>query len=475
MNNLAELLTLLQSGLRYTLLIKALLISIFFCLICEGSTAATQSDKITAPTDKEVVAKVDEYMNALSGLNRFRGTILIARDGRVVLSRSYGLASLEDEVPNTRQTKFHLASITKQFTAAAIMMLQERGLLSVQDPVCKYLSPCPAAWRPVTIHHLLTMSSGIPNFTDFPDWLRTRALPATLTDAIERFRDKPLDFQPGEKYSYSNSGYVLLAYIIERVSGRTYEGFLRENIFAPLGMVNTGYDDNKVVLKRRAIGYAREGIRLVRAPYLSMGIVKGAGGLYSTVDDLYLWDQALYAGKLISKKSLDAMFTIYQGDYGYGWHIDRQFNRKRFFYAGVQIGFKPSIDRYMDDRVAIIILNNADDVFVNSASRDLAAIVFGEKYNLPKQRSAVKLDPKVYDDYVGQYQLEPDFILTLTKEGDRLVGKAEGRTFELLPETETKFFIREYDAQIMFTFVKDEKGRVTHLIYNRNQRAPKIS
>lgn len=428
----------------------------------------------TARPDKDIVRKTGEYMNALAKLNRFRGSILVARGGKVLASGSYGMASLEDDVPNTRQTKFHLASVTKQFTATAIMMLQERGRLSVQDPVCKYVPDCPGAWRAVTLHHLLTMSSGVPNFTDFPDWLQTRALPSTLTDAIARFKDKPLDFQPGEKYNYSNSGYVLLAYVIEKVSGRTYEGFLRENIFAPLGMWNTGYDDNKVVLKRRAVGYSREGIRLVRAPYLSMGVVKGAGGLYSTVDDLFLWDQALYAGKLISKKSLDAMFTIYQGDYGYGWHVDKQFNRRRVFYAGVQIGYKPSIDRYVDDGVTVILLNNSDDVFVNSASRDLAAIVFGEKYNLPKERPSIILEPKIYDAYIGQYELGPDFILSVAKDGNKLIGEAEGRRFELVPETDTKFFVREYDAQIMFTFVKDEKGQVTHLLYNRTQRAPKL-
>jgi CubicO group peptidase (beta-lactamase class C family) len=427
-----------------------------------------------APPDQEIVGKVDEYMNALSRLNRFNGSIRVARDGKVLVSRNYGVANLEDNIPNTPKTKFHLASITKQFTATAILMLQERGKLNVQDPICKYLAECPAAWQQITIHHLLTHSSGIPNFTDFPDWLQTRALPSTFASTLLRFKDKPLDFQPGEKYNYSNSGYILLGYIIEKVSGRTYEGFLRDSIFVPLRMLNTGYDDNKVLIEHRAIGYSREGIRLVRAPYLNMSTVKAAGGLYSTVEDLFIWSQAFDTEKLLSKKSLDAMFTIYKGDYGYGWHIDKQFNRRRANHGGVQIGFKTNIDRYLDHRVSIILLSNFDDAFINSASRDLAAIVFGEKYNLPKERPAITLDPKVYDAYVGQYELGADFILTVTKEGSRLMGEADGRKFELFPETETKFFVREYDAQIMFVFGKDEKGQVTHLTYNRNQNAPKL-
>ncbi len=176
----------------------------------------------------------------------------------------------------------------------------------------------------------------------------------------------------------------------------------------------TGYDDNNGLIEHRAIGYSREGIRLVRAPYLNMSTVKAAGGLYSTVEDLFMWSQALDSEKLLSKKSLEAMFTIYKGDYGYGWHIDKQFNRRRANHGGVQIGFKTNIDRYLDDRVRIILLSNFDDAFINSASRDLAAIVFGEKYNLPKEHPSITLDPKVYDVYVGQYELGADFILTIT-------------------------------------------------------------
>lgn len=458
----------LKPGIKFFLILTSAWVTL------AGLISFAQSSKPGAVPDQEVVAKVNEYMNALTRLNRFRGTILVAREGRVLTSSSYGLANLEDEIQNARQTKFHLASITKTFTAMAIMILHERGRLNVQDPICKYLTDCPAAWQPVTIHHLLTMSSGIPNFTDFPDWLQTRAQPSNYASTIARFKDKPLDFQPGEKYNYSNSGYVLLAQIVERISGRTYEGFLRENIFSSLRMINTGYDDNKVVLKHRAIGYAREGLRLVRAPYLNLSVVKGAGGLYSTVDDLFLWDQALYTQKLVSRKSLETIFTIHKGDFGYGWHIDEQFKRRRIFYDGVQIGFKSSITRYPDDQVTIILLTNADDVFINSALRDLGAILFGEKYSLPKERATVPQDAKIYDAYVGRYELDADFVLSVTKEGDRLMGEADGGKFELLPESDTKFFVRDYDAQIMFTFVKDEKGQVTHLIYNRTQRAPRM-
>jgi CubicO group peptidase (beta-lactamase class C family) len=445
-----------------------------FALLTTCLLSAATCIAQTAPDDKQIITKTDEYMKALARLNRFNGVVLVARGGKVLIRRSYGMANFEDAVPNTQLTRFPIASMTKTFTATAVMMLQERGKLSVTDLICKYLSDCPTAWQQITVHHLLTHTSGIPDYTDFPDWLQTRGQLAPYTSTIDRFKDKPLDFPPGEKYKYSNSGYVLLGLIIERVSGKTYEGFLRDNIFAPLKMSNTGVDDSKTIISHRALGYSREGIRLIRAPYMHMPISKSAGALYSTVEDLWLWDQGLYSEKLLSQKSLEEMFTVFKGDYGYGWHIDKQFNHRRVFHTGVVLGFKSSIDRYLDDKVSVIILSNSDDTFINAAIRDLAAIVFGEKYNLPKQRPAVTIDSKVYDAYVGQYQLGNDLVLTASREGNKLLGEADGRTFELLPETEFKFFIRDFDAQIMFTFVKDEKGQVTHLIYNRNQQARKL-
>ncbi|MGH9816278.1 MAG: serine hydrolase domain-containing protein, partial [Candidatus Acidiferrales bacterium] len=242
-------------------------------------------------TAAELAPKFTEYMEAQSRVSRFTGAVLVAREGNVLFARGYGMANLEHAIPNSPSTKFRLGSITKQFTATAILQLQEKGKLSVQDPVCKYVPGCPAGWAPVTIHHLLTHTSGIPSFTSFPDYLKTMMIASPPEKLLERFRDKPLEFAPGEKFNYSNSGYLLLGFILEKAAGQSYDEYLRANIFAPLGMDASGYDWNHAVLPGRASGYARRGESgYANAEFIHMTIPHAAGALYSSVEDFVKWD-----------------------------------------------------------------------------------------------------------------------------------------------------------------------------------------
>ena len=421
---------------------------------------------------QEIAPKLDEYMSALAKQSRFSGSVLVARDGKVILSKGYGLANVEWDIPNTPQTKFRLGSITKQFTAASILLLQERGKLSVQDPICKYFTDCPSAWSEITLHHLLTHTGGVPNYTSFPDFLKTMPIRVTVDELIARFKDKPLDFKPGEKWNYSNSGYELLGYVIEKLSGQTYEQFLQENIFGPLRMTSSGYDHYDRIIKQRATGYSRQGNNLVNSAYLDMTIPYAAGSLYSTVEDLNLWNQSLFGGKLLAAKSLEAMLTPDKNNYAYGLIVNQQFNRKIVNHGGGINGFSTSLTYFPDDKLTIVVLRNSDGGAPppGAISRDLAAIVFGEKYEIPRERVEVKVDPKIFDAYVGQYQLTPNIVFTITREGDRLMAQPTGQgKVELHPESETKFFIIEVDAQI--TFVKDSQGQVTQLIFNQGRDA----
>jgi CubicO group peptidase (beta-lactamase class C family) len=432
-------------------------VSIALLLLLAASAAA-----------QDLTPKFDEYLSALVKQQRFIGSVLVARDGKVIFRKGYGLANAELDVPNTPQTKFRLGSVTKQFTAAAILLLQERGKLNVQDPICKYVDNCPGAWSEVTIHHLLSHTGGIPNFTSFPDYEPKMMMPVTTQDMIARFKDKPLDFKPGEKWSYSNSGYFLLGYIVEKAAGESYESFLQKNIFEPLKLTNTGYDHFDTILKKRATGYSLAKGKMVNSVYLDMTQPYAAGSLYSTVEDLFVWNEALYSGKLLSAKSLEAMITPVKNDYAYGLGLQTKSGRKVISHGGGINGFSTFIARFPEEKVSVVVLRNADygSPGPGQISQDLASIVFGEKYEIPAASVEVKVDPKIYDAYVGRYELAPTFILTISKEGDRLMAQATGqRPIELFPESEIKFFMKVVEAKV--TFVKDDTGKVTHLILHQ--------
>lgn len=346
------------------------------------SPAATESPPPSPTLAPEGPAsKIDKALNSLTEREAFTGAVLVARNGEILLSQGYGLADRDKDLPNTPQTKYRLGSITKQFTAMAILMLQAQEKLNVQDPICSYLPECPATWQDITIHHLLTHTSGIQNFTNFPDYETTKATPSPSEQTIARFKDRPLDFQPGEQWSYSNSGYILLGYIIEQASGQAYQAFLRGHIFEPLQMKDTGYDHNDDSL---AMGYTGFYGHWEKADTIDMTIPYAAGGLYSTVEDLYRWDQALYTEQLISQELLDLMFTPYAEmpgpglSYGYGWAVGEMNHHQAVGHGGGIDGFATEIRRYIDDKVTIIILSNRDTTGVASTVDLIAQAVFGE-------------------------------------------------------------------------------------------------
>lgn len=414
-------------------------------------------------------SQITDYLNARVAVNNFTGSVLVARSGEVIFSQGCGMANYELDVPNTPQTIFRLASITKQFTALAIVQLQEQGLLNVRDTISKYIPDYPETGKIISIHHLLTHTSGIPSYTSFPDYLETMMLPSPAEKTIAKFKDLPLEFQPGEKFSYSNSGYTLLTYILEKVSGKSYETYLQERIFQPLGMQNSGYDRPNLIIKNRAAGYAPGSNGLENAIYIDMSVPSGAGGLYSTVEDLYRWDRALYTEKLVSKSSLEQIFTADKNEYGYGWVVSNTFDRRLVWHNGGINGFSTTIMRFIDDGVCAIVLSNSETAPAERICQDLAAIVFGEKYEFPQQRVAIEVDSQIYDAYVGEYELTPEFIITITKEDNKLFARATGQNkFEIYPESLTKYFYKIVDAQI--TFVQDDRGYVSQLILHQWRR-----
>jgi CubicO group peptidase (beta-lactamase class C family) len=440
---------------------------IMFVAVClfVFQTVSAQS----TPSARQIKAKVDEYMKAAVEFERFSGSILIAKDGKPIVSKGYGMANVEFDAPNTPDTVFRLASVSKQFTAAAIMILQERGKLNTSDLACKHLAECPAAWQTITIRHLLTMTHAVPNVTAL-ELGGLRGLPVPFDQWTEATGKKPLEFKPGEKFKYLGAGYTLLGFIIERVSGKFYGEFLQENIFTPLGMKRTGYEDPLRIIKNRAIGYKQlQGDPITNVPYREIVRMYASGGIYSTTEDLLLWSNALSTGKILSKKSLDEMFTPFKDmqpgkGYAYGLWSNQKFGRRRLAHGGNATGFITYFAYYPEDRVTVIVLSNNQSGSAGKINDVLSAITFGREYEMPKERKAIAVASSVLDKYVGVYKFEyPETSYTITIENGKLMMTEPGfPKDEMFAESETDFFSKMFDVQIKF--VKDASGMVTGVI-----------
>ena len=333
--------------------------------------------------------KFDEYMRKLSD-GGCSGTVLVGRDGVISYAKGFGLANRELDVKNKVETKFRLGSITKQFTAASIMLLQERGKLSTSDKICKYFDTCPPVWSAITLHHLLSHTSGIHNYTAVKEYGQKMANYETVDSMIARFKDLPLDFQPGEKWNYSNSGYYLLGYVIEKVSGDKYEAFLQKNIFDPLGMKDTGYDHFETILKNRATGYSNRPTGIINSPYLDMNQPYSAGSLYSTVEDLFRWTGAFFSDRLLTAKSREAMTTVVKNDYGYGLGIATVIGRTQVSHGGGINGFNTWLATFPKEKLTVIVLRNADfgTPGPGKIGTDLATLAFGEKLEAAESKTS---------------------------------------------------------------------------------------
>jgi CubicO group peptidase (beta-lactamase class C family) len=363
----------------------ALLFCLYFILAlvltsCGETSAAYHAPTATAkPTvtplpTVESDPRASAYLNQLAADGNLRGAVLLAHDDTVLISKGYGPADEDSQAPNTPHTRFRIGSVTKQFTAMAILILQERGKLSVQDHLCRYIDACPTAWRDVTLQQLLTHTSGMPDYTSADGFSQLIGTPATPQQLIARIKDLPLNFSPGAKWGYSNSNYVLLGYIVERVSDMPWATFLQHNIFDPVGMTATGYDDSKPHLPDHATGYLRPHRQPV---FIDMTEAYAAGGLYSTVEDLYRWDRALQSERLVSRAILDAMFhpSVACADgscglpagegYGYGWFIDSDKGHTLVSHTGRVDGFLSFNGFYPQDGIDVIVLSNIETTDVS--------------------------------------------------------------------------------------------------------------
>lgn len=305
------------------------------------------------------------------------GSVMVSVAGKVVFASGYGMANLEHAVPNTPQTKFRIGSITKQFTAMGVMILRDRGALDVSDSVGEHVEGLPESWRGLSLHQLLTHTSGIMHSWALPEFSETMAVPTTLDATLQRFFDQPLLFDPGSDFTYSGVGYFLLAKVIEEVSGTPYAEFLSREIFVPLGMADSGADTQEAVIDHRASGYERgEDGQVRNAPAIYMPVLTGGGNLYSTVGDLTKWDRALAAGRLLSAEGYEALYRPELNNYAYGWQVSETPDGHRILsHSGGVPGFAALNVRIPSVEVDIVILTNLTPGRIGLVGNQIASIV----------------------------------------------------------------------------------------------------
>lgn len=409
--------------------------------------------------------QLDEHCRLLAHSGYLNGSVLVASEGRILLSKGYGMANFEHDIPNTPQTKYRIGSLTKQFTAMAIIMMDELKQLSVHDPISQYIPGYPNGEQ-ITIHHLLTHTAGIPNFTSFANYGALMRLHSTTKDTISRFSAHPLQFDPGTQFDYSNSGYVILSYLIEQMSGRSYEDYIHHVLLKPLGMMHSGYDNARQMLKNRASGYEIWG-DIVHAEFTDMSIPSGAGGMYSTVEDLYLWGLALHAQRQISEQSYERMITPYHGNYGYGLFVQEEersgISRKIIGHSGSVNGFISEMNHYKYEDLTVIVLSNLSTTPVSEVACQLARMVLGDEVKAPVVQAPVKIAGIRRNALLGSYASEsagePSFYISLEKE--KLYLTQEGCfKYEICPyyeaQDEVFFFLVGLEGKVTYSSVGEE-------------------
>jgi CubicO group peptidase (beta-lactamase class C family) len=338
---------------------------------------------------QDKAARIDALMAQYHQKGQFNGTILVAEKGNVIIKKGYGMADMEWDIPNAPDTKFRLGSITKQFTSMLIMQLVQEGKIKLDGKLSDYLP----YYRKdtgdrVTIHNLLTHTSGIPSYTSLPGFFKNVSRdPYGVEEFVKKYCSGDLKFEPGSKFEYDNSGYFLLGAIIEQMTGKPYEKVLQERILDPLGMKDTGYDHHETILKKRASGYEKPpGGAIINAPYLDMSLPYAAGSLYSTVEDLYKWDRALYTDKLLSEANKELMFKPFLNNYAYGWSTDKvalgntQDKVPAISHEGGINGFNTLEMRLIGDRSLIVLLNNTGGTKLGEMASSIAAILYDKPY-----------------------------------------------------------------------------------------------
>jgi CubicO group peptidase (beta-lactamase class C family) len=424
----------------------------------------SQADAVEPDSTKQ---RLNEVANSFTKDNAFMGAVLVAKSSDIFLDKGYGKAVVEWNIPDSPEVKFRIGSMTKQFTAALVLLEQEDGKLSVDDSIRKYLPDSPATWDKITIADLLHHTSGIPDFIFDKRFFEWRMVSHTPAEVMELFKDKPLNFAPGTQWEYSNSNYTLLGMILEKVTGRRYVDLLQERILTPLGMKDSGLDNDDLILPERAEGYVPgpKGIVPVRSQSMSVGWA--VGSMYSTTADLLKWERDLFGGRVLSASSLKQMTTPGKGDYGDGVFVNSRDGMEVVEHGGSIDGFN-SYMMYVPARdIAVIVLSNVSGDAPDKMAPKLLDVTLGKAVTLAKQRVAVPIAKSELAKFVGDYVISAQLSLNITASDDGLTVLATGQaplqfSYEGNMNGHPQFFTRAMDAQI--EFIPDAADQVSTLV-----------
>jgi CubicO group peptidase (beta-lactamase class C family) len=446
-----------------------------------------QKGAVTTYTFPPLNVYVDSLFAKISGKKAPGASVLVAQNGKILLEKGFGLADIGYGIPASPVTKFRIGSITKQFIATAILKLQEDGKINVEDKLSKFIPDFPRGDE-VTIRHLLTHTSGIHSFTNRPDFLKTATVKTTEEEMIDSIKKDKFDFNPGEQFQYNNSGFFILGYIIEKITGKPYGEYLKEIIFTPLGMKNTGVHTSQLILENEATGYAINNGKFEKSLNWDMSRAGGAGSLYSTVEDLYLWNEALFNGKVLTSASLKAAFTpviLNNGkkpqemDYGYGWAITDLRNLKFINHGGGLHGFLSHITRQPEDNLTVVVLTNCippqDNTGPDHIAYAIAEYLLWQKMNKQQSYTAdTTLSAEELKEYEGRYDYGNAMVLTVIAEGDRLFAQMTGQSrFQIFPKGNDEFYWKVVEARIRF--LRNENHEITHATHYQGGRELDVS
>lgn len=415
---------------------------------------------------KDIAGSAAHYLGTCERLGRFSGAILLAAGGDIVFSGGFGMADRDHRIPNQPRTRFRIGSLSKPFTAMAILQLNARGELDTEQPLSDFVPGFPGGAQ-ISIRHLLDHSSGIPDIVNEDERCLVRKCRYSTKELVEICAAMPPLFKPGAASRYSNSGYIILAHVIETLTGIGYDRYIRDNVFTPLDMSRSGAWNEPGDPPDCAVGYSIDGSEVIPAEERDPSTVIGCGGLESTVGDLYAWDRALYTDRLVSRHLMETMAERSTTGFACGWRASAMFQRRIVWHDGGIEGFTAGLYRFVDDRACVILLSNLEHAWEREISQTLAAILLGQPYSIPEERGVAAIERSALPDYEGTYWFSSDFEVSIARKDDRLFFKATRQPrFEIFPAVRDRFFMNSSPAELSFT--RGRMGAVTLLTLHQS-------